>query len=125
MPPSNRRTNEIYAHHLKALRRAAGWSQVQLGVLTSLNPVMLSQLETMRRALPMTMAVKLANALGVPIDLLVDRAVPEGPCSGFEIGDLRPQPSGRELLRRRRYGQRPLTEAEAMAMAEGLEVAYD
>jgi transcriptional regulator with XRE-family HTH domain len=123
VPASYRRSNEVYAHHLKALRRAAGWSQVQLGELTGLNPVMLSQLETKRRALPITMAVKLANALGVGIDLLVDRIPPEGPCSGFEVADLRPQVSG-PTLASRRMARRPLTEAEAMALAAELEAQH-
>jgi hypothetical protein len=123
VPPSNRRSNNIRAVHLKALRRAAGWSQVQLGELTGLNPVMLSQIETMRRAIPMHMAVTIADALGVSIDLLVDRKSPEGPCSGFEVEDLRPQPSGLALLKLRR-SRRPLTDAETMALAAELEAAH-
>lgn len=70
-----------------ALRQAAGLKQAELGDAIGMAQPQISQLELGRPVLLET-AVKIADVLGVPLDVLVGRVPPVGPCTGFTVHDF-------------------------------------
>lgn len=105
----------VQAVHLRALRLAAGMTQEDLAVACGMKTMMISHFEQSRREMSMRSAWRIADALGVSIDTLIDRVPAEGPCTGFTPFDLRPVPVDLRTARRPRQRRLTLPEAERLA----------
>lgn len=67
--------NESVANKIKALREQRDMTQEDLAVLVGVHQSKISHVETGRRGISFELAVKIAAALGVPVDELVASAL--------------------------------------------------
>lgn len=68
---------ESVGHKIKALREQKDMTQKDLAYLVGVHQSKISQCETGERGISFALAVKIASALGVPVDELASRSVPE------------------------------------------------